>query len=196
MKYCGNFGIINIYVQIIFAVRMIIMKLKKLNYIITAVLMAIIFSAGAVSIAHAETSPEISQSMEEAGDGEEQEGGGEPVFTDPVFTEATAYTEPEYTEPEYTEPAPTELQTEYVEPQTEYAEPQTEYNPGVISNDNNQPTEYFEPPTLPKTVSKKTYSTNYTAGIVSWVCVGVGLIVVIAVIVSTKAGGRRKASGI
>ena len=106
-------------------------------------------------------------------------------------------------EPE-TDPEPqTEPQTE-TEPQPEtdpqpQTEPQTENNGGgnvIEDNTNNKPTEFFEPPTLPKTVSKKTYSTNYTAGIVSWICVGVGLVVVLVVLISTKVSGRRKISGL
>ena len=44
-----------------------------------------------------------------------------------------------------------------------------------------------------KSVSKKTYSTDYTAGIVSWICVGVGVIVIIVMLVSTKISGSRAA---
>ena len=43
---------------------------------------------------------------------------------------------------------------------------------------------------MDKSVSSKTYSTDYTAGIVSWICVGVGLIVVLVMLVSTKLSGR------
>ena len=113
-----------------------------------------------------------------------------PVYesVEPVYTEPEPETDPEpQTDPEpETDP----------EPQTE---PQTENNGGgnvIEDNTNNKPTEFFEPPTLPKTVSKKTYSTNYTAGIVSWICVGVGLVVVLVVLISTKVSGRRKISGL
>ena len=44
---------------------------------------------------------------------------------------------------------------------------------------------------LAKTVSDKQYSTSYTAGIVSWICVAVGVIVVAAVLISTKVGGKK-----
>lgn len=129
---------------------------------------------------------------------------------EPVYTEAqTEYVEPEpepeYTEAptEYVEPEPvyTEAPTEYVEPEPVYTEKPTEY----IESEPEQteaPTEYvavpveqetteFQAPTLAKTISDKQYSTNYTAGIISWICVAVGVIVVAVVLISTKAGGKK-----
>ena len=44
---------------------------------------------------------------------------------------------------------------------------------------------------MDKSVSNKTYSTDNIAGIVSWICVGVGLVVVAVMLISTKASGRR-----
>lgn len=128
----------------------------------------------------------------------------EPVYTEapteyvepePVYTEPTTeYVEPEpvYTEAttEYVEPEPvyTEEPTEYVEPEPVETEPQTEYvAPAPVV----QETTEFQAPTLAKTVSDKQYSTNNTAGIVSWICVAVGVIVVAAVLISTKAGGKK-----
>ena len=52
----------------------------------------------------------------------------------------------------------------------------------------------FVAPTLPKTVSTKNYTTNYAAGIISWLCVLVGVIVIISVAVSTKLSGSRDRS--
>ena len=49
----------------------------------------------------------------------------------------------------------------------------------------------FVAPTQAKTVSDKEYSTNYTEGIVSWMCVAVGVLVIAVVMISTKAGGRK-----
>lgn len=126
----------------------------------------------------------------------------EPVYTEapteyvepePIYTEApTEYVEPEpvYTEPptEYVEPVYTEELTEYVEPEPVETEPQTEYvAPAPVV----QETTEFQAPTLAKTVSDKQYSTSYTAGIVSWICVAVGVIVVAAVLISTKVGGKK-----
>lgn len=127
----------------------------------------------------------------------------------PVNTEAqTEYVEPEYTDPptEYVEPEPeqTEPPTEYVEPEPEQTEPQTEYvapetkfeqteeqtqnaAPAPVA----QETTEFQAPTLAKTISDKQYSTNYTAGIISWICVAVGIIVVVVVLISTKVGGKK-----
>ena len=44
---------------------------------------------------------------------------------------------------------------------------------------------------MDKSVSDKTYSTDYTAGVVSWICVGVGVVVIIVMLVSTKISGRK-----
>ena len=44
---------------------------------------------------------------------------------------------------------------------------------------------------MDKSVSEKSYSTDYTAGVVSWICVGVGVIVIIVMLVSTKITGSR-----
>lgn len=126
----------------------------------------------------------------------------EPVYTEapteyvePVYTEPpTEYVEPEpvYTEPptEYveTEPVYTEAPTEYVETEPAQTEPQTEYAAPVTVV---QETTEFQAPTLAKTVSDKQYSTSYTAGIISWICVAVGVIVVAAVLISTKVSGRK-----
>ena len=118
----------------------------------------------------------------------------EPVYTEPEYTEPiTEYVEPttEYVEPETTEPFVEET-TEYVEPETEeqiYQE--TEY----IANEEPQQIETteFVAPTVAKTVSDKKYETNYTAGIVSWICVGLGILVVFVVLVSNKvSGGKAK----
>ena len=102
-------------------------------------------------------------------------------------------TETAYIEPE-TEPFQPE--TEAPQPETEPAETEapTEERPtdNFINNiiDPDPDTTYFNPPTVPKTVSQKTYSTNYVFGITSWICVGVGIIVILAVAISTKVGGR------
>lgn len=127
---------------------------------------------------------------------------------EPVYTETpTEYVEPEpiQTEPptEYVEPEPiqTEASTEYVEPEpiqteapTEYVEPepvQTEAPTEYVAAPVEQETTEFQAPTLAKTISDKQYSTNYTAGIISWICVAVGVIAVAIVLISTKAGGKK-----
>ncbi len=181
------------YMQIYCVIRMFVMKLKKIKYVISAVFLAAVLSLFSTATAFAmndDDDPDV------------------PVYesVEPVYTEPEPETDPEpQTDPEpETDPEPqTEPQTE-TEPQPEtdpqpQTEPQTENNGGgnvIEDNTNNKPTEFFEPPTLPKTVSKKTYSTNYTAGIVSWICVGVGLVVVLVVLISTKVSGRRKISGL
>ena len=102
-------------------------------------------------------------------------------FVEPVQTEATT----EYVEPE---PVQTEESTEFVDNQPEQTEEQTQNAaPAPVV----QETTEFQAPTLAKTISDKQYSTNYTAGIISWICVAVGIIVVAAVLISTKAGGKK-----
>lgn len=135
------------------------------------------------------------------GDGIDDE---EPVYTaesteyvEPVYTEApTEFVETEPVQPEtqtehiVTEPVQNNDPTEYVnnEPKPEQTEEQTQNAaPAPIV----QETTEFQAPTLAKTISDKQYSTNYTAGIISWICVAVGVIVVAAVLISTKAGGKK-----
>lgn len=138
----------------------------------------------------------------------------EDIDGDGIDDEIIETLSPEYTEPEYTEPVYTEPVTEYEEPTTEYieettelyTEETTEYVEAETEEQTQQQTEYianeepqqeatteFVAPTVAKTVSQKKYETNYTAGIISWICVGVGILVVSAVLVSTKvSGGKAK----
>lgn len=119
----------------------------------------------------------------------------EPVETEPVYTEpvATDAPYPEVTT-EYvpeTEPLPQET-TEYVPTETEPYEPETEApTQAQYVEPQQSTTSYIQTPTVSKTVSKKQYSTNYTAGIISWACVGLGIIVAAAVLISTKVSGRK-----
>ena len=125
---------------------------------------------------------------------------------DPVVTEyVPVETEPQYTEPIYTEPVYTEAPTtEYVEPETEertseYVQPETEaptqeetqYQNQYVETQATDSTE-FQAPTIAKTVSEKKYSTSYTAGIVSWICVGLGVVAIAVVMISTKVGARKR----
>lgn len=136
---------------------------------------------------------------------------------DGIDDDVTQYIEPE-TEPEYTESIasqPVEATTPELTEQQTYppTEPETE-SPAQTSEPHEQETEApqqtestayiaqyvdtepapsidIEVPTLAKTISTKKYSTNYTAGLVSWVCVIIGTIVIAVVLISTKASGRR-----
>lgn len=127
--------------------------------------------------------------------------------TDNDYTTAASFeTQPEYTEPDVTEspyqeetteyvpetePLPQET-TEYVPTETEPYEPETEApTQAQYVEPQQSTTSYIQTPTVSKTVSKKQYSTNYTAGIISWACVGVGIIVAAAVLISTKVSGRK-----
>lgn len=134
-------------------------------------------------------------------------GEDDPQTPDPVVTEhVSVETEPQYTEPVYTEPVYTEAPTtEYVAPVTE--EPTTEYvQPETTETPQQEETQYqnqyvetqapdsteFQAPTIAKTVSEKKYSTSYTAGIVSWICVGLGVVAIAVVMISTKVGARKR----
>lgn len=115
----------------------------------------------------------------------------EPVYTEPVVTDAPYQEETTEYVPE-TEPLPQET-TEYVPAETEPYEPETEAptQAQYVEPQQQRTTSYIQTPTVSKTVSKKQYSTNYTAGIISWACVGVGVIVAAAVLISTKVSGRK-----
>lgn len=113
---------------------------------------------------------------------------------DPVVTEyVPVETEPQYTEPIYTEPVYTEAPTtEYVEPETEaQKQEETQYQNQYVETQATDSTE-FQAPTIAKTVSEKKYSTSYTAGIVSWICVGLGVVAIAVVMISTKVGARKR----
>ena len=122
------------------------------------------------------------------GDVSETEVYPEPEYTETQYTEPETYPETEpYTEPpteyyteevteEYTEPVYTEEPTEpYYEETTEY-----DFNNNVV-NETVSPTQLST-----SKVSTKRYETNDAAGIVYWVCVIVGIIVLIFVLLSTK----------
>ena len=97
----------------------------------------------------------------------------------------------EYVPPETEAPKP-EIETEAPQRETEAPQQETERQINNIDNNSNTgTTEFFIPPTVPKTVSQKTYSTNKAFGAASWICVAVGIVVILAVAISTKAGGRK-----
>lgn len=115
---------------------------------------------------------------------------------DPVVTEyVPVETEPQYTEPiytEYVEPETEEPTTEYVQPETEAPkQEETQYQNQYVETQATDSTE-FQAPTIAKTVSEKKYSTSYTAGIVSWICVGLGIVAIAVVMISTKVGARKR----
>lgn len=129
---------------------------------------------------------------------------GEPVAsagtveTDPPYTEAP-YTEPVYTDSPYTQQPYTEApytEAPYTEAPTEAYEETTNIYVPVQRGDIQQDPSEFVPPTVSKTVSQRSYSTNYTAGIVSWICVGVGLLLMFIVALSTKISGRSARRGL
>ncbi len=129
---------------------------------------------------------------------------------DEIATAQPVETEPEYTEPVETEIVYVEETTEYI-PETVPQEVTEEYQQPVETVATDEPyeeetqaytqqaqyvetqqeTTYPQTPTVEKIVSEKKYSTNYTAGMVSWICVGIGVIVVLSVLISTKVSTRK-----
>ena len=109
---------------------------------------------------------------------------------DPVVTEyVPVETEPQYTEPIYTEPVYTEAPTtEYVEPETE--EPTTEYVQPETEAPKQEETQYQNQ----YVETQATDSTEFQApaGIVSWICVGLGVVAIAVVMISTKVGARKR----
>lgn len=113
-------------------------------------------------------------------------------------TEATAETQPTAETTVYTEPTtePTEPPTEWVPAYVETTPPD-DYE--AIRDEYNELVESAEEATglnnvkMDKSISNKAYTTDNIAGIVSWVCVAVGLVVVLVMLVSTKAAGRNAA---
>ena len=68
---------------------------------------------------------------------------------------------------------------------------ETQYQNQYVETQATDSTE-FQAPTIAKTVSEKKYSTSYTAGIVSWICVGLGIVAIAVVMISTKVGARKR----
>ena len=107
----------------------------------------------------------------------------------PETVEPQTEPQPETEAPQPVTEKPEEPKTEHVETETNYEEPFYYINNGGDSN--TDATQLLNAPTVPKTVSKKTYSTNYAFGAASWICAGIGIVVILAVAISTKASGRK-----
>lgn len=176
------------------------MMRKSHRIILTLLLAALVFSAFFTLKAGAEGGGfdfggfQTGNSTEPAS---EPEPTGDITFpTEPdTFPPETAETYPEPThepgtEPVETYPAPTQPTSEAATlPPVQFStgSPQNEYF--ALISDASEPTNFIAPP-MDKSVSTKTYTTDYTAGIVSWICVAVGVVVIIVMLVSTKLTGR------
>ncbi len=158
------------------------MKKNKLFARAAAVLLGVILIVFGTAGALAEMSDDSSSS-------------DAPAQTERVEPETEPQPETEAPQPETEAPQPEteapQAETEAPQPETEAPQPETQNQIENIDNGNTGATEFFIPPTVPKTVSKKTYSTNYAFGIASWICTAVGIIVILAVAISTKAAGGR-----
>ena len=160
--------------------------LKKLSKIILSVFIAALLaaavslSAGAASIPDYPDYPGDSDFYPEQPT--QRPWDAEPTQPEPYFTE------PVYTEPvtEAPEPVWTVAPEEYYEEETE--SPREEY--AQLLDEAEEPTG-LNSVKMDKSVSNKTYSTDNIAGIVSWICVAVGLVVMAVMLLSTKLSGRR-----
>lgn len=151
--------------------------LKKLYRIILSVFVAVLLTTAVSLSAGATEYPEFTEQPVQTNPWDEPTQP-DPFWTEPVFTEPpTAAPEPVWTV------APEEY---YEEEETE--SPREEY--AQLLDEAEEPTG-MNSVKMDKSVSNKTYSTDNIAGIVSWICVGVGLVVVAVMLISTKASGRR-----
>ena len=175
------------------------MEKKKLPKKIIALLCGVLLCAMGVITAFAIEEGELPVENEPAAVGTETPEPPQPetaqpgsILTDPPTT-VPIVTAPPVTEPVPTEPpstaAPTQAETTTAPEATE--ESTRSQGPGGYVDNPPVPTD-FVPPTIPKTVSEKTYSTNYAFGIISWVCVLVGIIVILSVAASTKLSAARR----
>ena len=111
----------------------------------------------------------------------------EPVYTEEVYTtESYIETTEYYEEPTTTEPVYIET-TDSVFEETEEPAP-TEY---IGAEDDLFGTTISPTQRSTSTVSTKRYETNFMAGTVSWACVIIGILVLIAFIASTKLSGQK-----
>ena len=121
-------------------------------------------------------------------------------FISDIFTDDET-DPPEETEPPIIETDPPE---ETEPPVIETDPPVTEYigGGGTDNGGNNGGGQSYTMPVrndidginsvkMDKSVSNKSFSSDNTAGIVSWICVAVGIVVIMVMLVSTKVSGRR-----
>ena len=121
-------------------------------------------------------------------------------FISDIFTDDET-DPPEETEPPIIETDPPE---ETEPPVIETDPPVTEYigGGGIDNGGNNGGGQSYTMPVrndidginsvkMDKSVSNKSFSSDNTAGIVSWICVAVGIVVIMVMLVSTKVSGRR-----
>ncbi len=181
-------------------------------------LLAALFSTGALRVAAEEIElPDDEPSYAEPSFDDEP-SYDEPSYDEPSYIEPT-YEVPDFTEPAatYAPDWTVGVPVETPEPATDngaagYNNGYSDNNGGDNGGDNgdgqytppvNAQDAYLDPDKaandaqtnnsvkMDKSVSDKTYSTDYTAGVVSWICVGVGVVVIIVMIASTKIHGAR-----
>lgn len=132
------------------------------------------------------TDPPSEEETEPQTDSEQET---EPVTDEEAQTTTQEQTEPETTEAETSGEEQNSTQETQTQEKTEYIQSQTQEDtyddmlPTVDKDSLQLPTavgSHIENPTL-----------NATAGIVSWICTGIGVVVILAVLFSTKSSERK-----
>jgi len=155
--------------------------LKKLSKIILSICIAALLTAAVSLSAGAASIPEYPEYPDYPEPTSQSQWDTDPTQPEP-------FTLPVDTEPvtEAPEPVWTVAPEEYREEETE--SPREEY--AQLLDEAEEPTG-LNSVKMDKSVSNKTYSTDNIAGIVSWICVAVGLVVMAVMLLSTKLSGRR-----
>lgn len=175
---------------------------KKLTRVLLPVLAAVTLCALGVCHAGASSQSPIDRFMDDLSSLAEKAEDWNPFKDESGSDESSvSQTEEAETEPPETEPPVTEA----TEPPTEWVPAYAETEPPQDSDDSGYKEDYdgydsyadaAQQPTdlnaikIDKSISNKTYTTDNTAGIVSWICVGVGLIVMLVMLLSTKLTGK------
>lgn len=132
------------------------------------------------------TDPPTEEETEPQTDSEQET---EPVTDEEAQTTTQEQTEPEITEAETSSEEQTSTQETQTQEQTEYIQSETQED----TYDDMLPTVDKDSLQLPTAVGShiENPTVNATAGIVSWICTGIGVVVILAVLFSTKSSERK-----
>lgn len=132
------------------------------------------------------TDPPTEEETEPQTDSEQET---EPVTDEEAQTTTLEQTEPETTESETSGEEQTSTQETQTQEQTEYIQSETQED----TYDDMLPTVDKDSLQLPTAVGShiENPTVNATAGIVSWICTGIGVVVILAVLFSTKSSERK-----
>lgn len=132
------------------------------------------------------TDPPTEEKTEPQTDSEQET---EPVTDEEAQTTTQEQTEPETTEAETSSEEQTTTQETQTQEKTEYIQSETQED----TYDDMLPTVDKDSLQLPTAVGShiENPTVNATAGIVSWICTGIGVVVILAVLFSTKSSERK-----